>query len=686
MRATNRLLAAAAVLLGAGAALTTGAPAYRPVEPDNAWAAVASQNKLGRAYRDWQAEHEKAGGDRHVRMALGWNKAISSEHSYATGMVELDLIDGRVSARVSGLEDLRNADLWLVDNQDGEGKSVMPEEGDRFIHVGALAAKDPGSDVLELSARIGQSLEEFEVDLVIVTRSGKTPVESRILSGSADLFQRLYTQGRIAESGTPRSLPRRALDWVTKPARAATIDAVATLDQLVVSGANTFFNEKFNGNGRTCGTCHRQENNLTIDPAFIATLPSNDALFVAEFTPALAQNFEKPQLMRRFGLILENVDGFDDLAHKFTMRGVPHTLALSTSLVPPIGGGCGPTNCTPTPIDGTTFPPNQRTGWDGGGAPGSGTLREFAIGAVTQHFTKTLQRRPGIDFRLPTDAELDAMAAFQLFTGRDADIALGSIVTNPPTPGVVVKGTLAQRGQQVFMNEAGDNARGNCNFCHANAGSTFAVGNANFNTGVENAPNPARQFDPTMPRDGGFGRTLNARGTFGNGTFNTPPLVEAADTGPFFHDNAVSTIEDAVKFYSSAAFNSSPAAVAVGDGTITIGPISLTDADSNAVAAFLRVLNALENIRATQELINFVKANEFAPKTGDLMTLAIAETDDALQDLVAPSGNLSLAATHDLNTARQTILIGQANRPGSRGPFIDNANVWLNLAKGELQQ
>ena len=36
--------------------------------------------------------------------------------------------------------------------------------------------------------------------------------------------------------------------------------------------------------------------------------------------------------MRQFGLIVENLDGVDNLANKFVMRGVPHTLALSTSL------------------------------------------------------------------------------------------------------------------------------------------------------------------------------------------------------------------------------------------------------------------------------------------------------------------------------------------------------------------
>ena len=102
--------------------------------------------------------------------------------------------------------------------------------------------------------------------------------------------------------------------------------------ELVEKGRDLFFNETFNGNGRTCGTCHRAENNLTIDPAFIATLPGDDPLFVAEFIPALKKNFENQKLMREFGLIVENLDGFGDLENTFTMRGVPHTLALPTSI------------------------------------------------------------------------------------------------------------------------------------------------------------------------------------------------------------------------------------------------------------------------------------------------------------------------------------------------------------------
>src|SRR5262245_26240498 len=53
-------------------------------------------------------------------------------------------------------------------------------------------------------------------------------------------------------------------------------------------GADIFFKETFNGNGRTCASCHRLERNFTIDAAFIARLPQSDPLFVAENNSALS--------------------------------------------------------------------------------------------------------------------------------------------------------------------------------------------------------------------------------------------------------------------------------------------------------------------------------------------------------------------------------------------------------------
>ena len=143
----------------------------------------------------------------------------------------------------------------------------------------------------------------------------------------------------------PSRIVCRPSAWVAGALSVLTATCVSTRppaeSDLVEEGREIFFKETFDGNGRTCGTCHPSENNFTIDPAFIASLPDDDPLFVAEFTPALSENFEKPELMREFGLILENLDGFDDLENQFVLRGVPHTLALRSSVDSPQGPRTG---------------------------------------------------------------------------------------------------------------------------------------------------------------------------------------------------------------------------------------------------------------------------------------------------------------------------------------------------------
>jgi len=368
---------------------------------------------------------------------------------------------------------------------------------------------------------------------------------------------------------------------------------------LVAKGRQIFFNETFQGNGRTCGTCHPAENNLTIDPAFIATLPPDNPLFVAEFNPDLKKNFENPRLMREFGLILENLDGFGDLDQKFVMRGVPHMLGLRTS------------------VDSAQGP---RTGWSGDGAPGDGSLRSFATGAVIQHFTKTLNRIAGQDFRLPTDEELDAIEAFSLSLGRQADLAL-------PLP---LKGIVAKRGQEIFL----DNSLGKCNLCHANAGATANfgagnIGNANFNTGVEDLPDqPADLSGELNPPDDGFRSP-------GDGTFNTPPLVEAAETGPFFHNNAIETIEGAVAFYDGEAFNNSPSGQLLAAADPNGVGIELDGTQIVAIAAFLRVINVLENIRQSVELLESSRNKGIfhRAEAKELINRSLSETRDSIRVL-----------------------------------------------------
>lgn len=405
-------------------------------------------------------------------------------------------------------------------------------------------------------------------------------------------------------------------------------------DPLVARGRELFFNETFDGNGRTCAACHRLEDNFALSPAFIATLPPDDPLFVAETNSDLAEHFENPPLMRAHGLIVENLDGFDDLENVFNMRGVPHTLALRTSVDSPAG---------------------PRLGWSGDGAPGDGSVRAFATGAVIQHFAKTARRIPGQDFRLPTDEELDALEAFQLSLGRQEDPALP----------IALSDARAARGQAIFL----DDAKGKCNLCHHNGGANAQLGgadlgNANFDTGVEDFPDDRT---PVLPPDNGFG-------VDGDGTFNTPPVIEAADTPPFFHNNVVDTIEGAVAFYNSAAFNNSPAGRFLAARDPAGVGLVLTDDEVADVAAFLRVLNALENIRASLDLVK--RRSDVA------LYQARFEVGDAID--VLGGADLNPGAAAYLEKARHAVILAAKRKDGSRTVLLAHAERKLEAARAKL--
>lgn len=405
-------------------------------------------------------------------------------------------------------------------------------------------------------------------------------------------------------------------------------------DPLVARGRDLFFNETFAGNGRTCATCHRLEDNFSISPAFIATLPPDDPLFVAETNPDLAENFENPALMRGHGLIVENLDGFDDLATVFNMRGVPHTLALRTSVDSPAG---------------------PRLGWSGDGAPGDGSVRSFATGAVIQHFARTSRRIPGKDFRLPTEDELDALEAFQLSLGRQED----------PVLPLALSDARAVRGQEIFL----DDGNGKCNLCHRNGGANAQrggndLGNANFDTGVEDFPDDRA---PVLPPDNGFGAE-------GDGTFNTPPVVEAADTAPFFHNNVVGTIEAAVAFYDSEAFNNSPAGQVLAARDPNGVGIALSDAEAADVAAFLRVLNALENIRVSLDLT--------ARRSDLALYQARFEVADAIE--VLKGADLGQGAVAHLENARRAVILAAKRTGGGRTVMLRHAQKHLAAARAKL--
>jgi cytochrome c peroxidase len=617
------------------------------------------------AYARWKAEAERKGQRTKLFLTLVHFKGLSSEMSEARGQALLDLTDGSLRVEVAGLPEAQNFDIWLVHNRPGPGRSVKPEAGDRMVRAGTLARQ---GDRAVLATRLDRdALTDFKLDLMVVTPSGRNPAEAGLLFASPNVFQKIYYSERSADrliftklsdtdNGSAGARAILAPFGALVPTLAhADAGGIPNLTSLLVRGERLFFEETFNGNGRTCATCHPAENNFTIDPAFIATLPANHPLFVAEFNDDLnaarngGRRFENPELMRQFGLILENVDGFDDLANKFVMRGTPHTFAQALSIEPAPANPFIPGSTLP--FDGTSG--THRTGWSGDGAPGEASLREFAIGAVRQHFTRTLSRNPGVDFRLPNDAELDAIEAFMLSLGRRSELDLTALRTK-------LRDADVSAGLAFFN----DGTVGKCAFCHFNAGASQGIfaplgkGNANFNTGVEARAANLGLLGALRPVDGGFGKVGTLAGGFGNGTFNTPPLVEAADKKAFFHNNLCTGIECAVQFYTTAEFNDSPSGLLL-RSLPPFQPVSLGQVEIFSIAAFLRAINALENIRAATEKLESARAlNDVQGRrlshSEKIFKLALADMNDAYR--VLNEGRDSQFKPNGLHPAARTLL------------------------------
>jgi hypothetical protein len=378
---------------------------------------------------------------------------------------------------------------------------------------------------------------------------------------------------------------------------------------------------------------------LTIDRDLIATLAPNDPLFVAETNPALSA-LENPVLMRQFGLFLVNADGFapDAGGPPFVLRATQNVQALANSSVPP----------TDSSVDftvGNFGNPNlsERLGWGNDGAP----LRDFAIVAIVQHAPRTLSRVAGTDFRVPTDEELDALAAYQLSLGRQEDFDL---------PSLALKSPLATGGQALYLDTGivFEQGHKNCNACHFNGGGTAAVSFNLLTPGFPFLDRSPRGINMTaetnanaiplavttgLPRDGGFGQLfLTGFRSFGNALlfppmelegFNSPPVVESADTGPYFHNHMIEDLESSIAFYGTPAFQSTIWGLAT---PVSISP-EPTDPEVQAIAAFLRVLNALENIRSSINVAERGRAMTSAEDARDLSELALAETIDAIEVL-----------------------------------------------------
>jgi hypothetical protein len=162
--------------------------------------------------------------------------------------------------------------------------------------------------------------------------------------------------------------------------------------------------------------------------------------------------------------------------------------------------------------------------------------------------------------------------------------------------------------------------------------------NANFDTGT-------RLLIPSgAPPDGGFGEDeQDGIAGFGDGTMNTPSLIEAADTPPFFHNNSVKTLEEAIRFYGGDTFAASPAGGR--------GRFEFLDGHVEAIGALLRTLSAMENMRYGNVLAEQARRTLPRPTANERIKEAVAETNDAIEVLTRGPVKLYAAAVKYLKEA-----------------------------------
>ena len=371
-----------------------------------------------------------------------------------------------------------------------------------------------------------------------------------------------------------------------------------------VQGENLFKKEAFLGNGRTCATCHIESESFGLPPSQVAGLPATDLLFM--------------EVLNVNTLVVNSAGSVNPGAGSGTTQ--PSDFFLGDTLTGTLGG-----SATVLAGSGTTYLVHSGAGLDlagnvisdGGGNTGTlvsftdgdldgpaptgdpigiedsvllndgraliveningftefsfrrvspnllnikhtapyglsgefADLQTFCAGAVQQHFPRSLVRVAGTDFRSPASDELAAMDAFMetIFLPADENFGVDNFVT-----------TEAQkRGRTLFFGTA------KCSVCHTGnvlatsdgtLGTTLGV-NESFNTGVSNLT--INTVDG-LPTEQDVGQPANSR------AFSTRPLFGVKNTAPFFHDSSVSTLFDAIQFYDTIEFRTSPAFGQVG--------------------------------------------------------------------------------------------------------------------------
>ncbi len=445
----------------------------------------------------------------------------------------------------------------------------------------------------------------------------------------------------------------------------------------VAQGENLFNGETFQGNGRTCASCHVASLNFALPPSNIKsrfnTLSAMfDPLFISEtnpssFDPGFDFNLNTLVLTQTVPSgapcsgtlqgIITSGSGTTAATAKVLTQVSPTTYLVYGGMNPALSGTVSDSNsCSGTvlsitagslgAVPGSTVlgledPKRMRTSADTANFPqGRGLILENIDGfPPTQPVFRKSPHLLNLSQRFPPFGLSGSVSDLRSFTTGAVTqhfprtLARDSGGSNPdfrlPAPDEQAAMEAFMRAQEFptgtdpnkfnlnrFVITAAQQ-RGFAAFlakCSFCHGATVLTSSSTFNTGVVNQTINSAAVD-NLP--------CEPSTPCGTRAFSVRQLFNVANLGPFFHDNSAATLKDVIAFYNSSFFNTSPGATFVGGiNTTLIGPTAADD-----IVAFL-------------EGISF---SPFAPIFGPVGT-AVTITDTTFAGATAVSFN-GVAAT-----------------------------------------
>ncbi|HKV95752.1 MAG TPA: IPT/TIG domain-containing protein [Candidatus Angelobacter sp.] len=476
--------------------------------------------------------------------------------------------------------------------------------------------------------------------------------------------------------------------------------AVATqVDQ----GGNLFNGETFQGNGRTCATCHVASLNFALPPSNIQSRFSTvsttfDPLFIGETSPSsfdsgfdfnlntLVLTETVPSGAPCSGTlqgIITSGSGSTAARAKVLTQVSPTTYLVMGGMNPALSGAVSDSNsCSGTvmsitagslgaivgsPALGLEDPKRMRTSADTVNFPqGRGLILENIDGfpPTPNVFRKSphllnLSQRFGPFGLSGSVGDLQSFATGAVTQHFPRTLNRNSGGSDPdfrlPTPDELAAMEAFMRAQEFpagtdpnkfnlsrFLLTAAQQRGFNAFLaagCSTCHNGTVFTDSALFNTGVVNQTINSAAVD-NLP--------CEPSTPCGTRAFSVRQLFNIANLGPFFHDGSAATLKDVLAFYNSSFFNTSPGAAFSGPiNTVALGPTATDD-----IIAFL------EGISFSPFSPTFGPVGTGVTITGFTGATSVSFNGVAATFTVSPSGMITTTVPAGATTGPITVTTG----------------------------